>query len=187
MTGEKQCTKCEIPKPIVDFAKHKNMIGGRATWCKSCMSEYNAAHYAKNKESRKAQTGAYKLSTGGTVNRIIASAKSRAVKNGLAFNVEPIQIELMLHIGVCAKSGVPFNLERKRVTGFKPFAPALDRIDSQRGYEFDNVQLVCNMFNLGKSSFDEIDFIAMCVAVADRYRNDPAVVSRLIELRNAGL
>lgn len=49
----------------------------------------------------------------------------------------------------------------------------------------DNVQLVNTMFNVGKSDHDEIDFIAMCVAVAERHAHDPQVIKRLKELRNA--
>lgn len=44
---------------------------------------------------------------------------------------------------------------------------------------------VNSMYNMGKADHAELDFIAMCVAVAERHADDPSVQQRLRELRNA--
>lgn len=88
---------------------------------------------------------------------------------------------MMMH-GRCFKSGIPFDMKPHKSARVNPFAPSLDRKDNLRGYEPDNVQMVCNLFNMGKSDCSEIDFLVMCVKVAERYKDDPAVLKRLKEL-----
>lgn len=55
----------------------------------------------------------------------------------------------------CALSGVP--LEWSETSGM-----SIDRIDSKREYEIDNIQLVHKDINLMKNHFDEDYFIEMC-------------------------
>ena len=46
---------------------------------------------------------------------------------------------------------------------------SIDRIDSMRGYEADNVQLVCRAANVAKSNLATSEFVALCRAVAEVY------------------
>lgn len=45
----------------------------------------------------------------------------------------------------------------------------VDRLDSQRGYDQDNVVTACKECNLGKHSKTPEQFIEMCRLVAERY------------------
>ena len=123
----------------------------------------------------------------GRAKNLCANAKKRARIRGKEFDISVAHIHVILMIGRCQKTGLPFDLTPANNTMTKPFAPSIDRIDNDNGYVTNNVQIVCNMFNSGKNEHHEIDFIAMCVAVADRYRDDPIVIARLAELRNAGI
>lgn len=73
-------------------------------------------------------------------------------------------------------------MQSRQNTRYTPFGPSLDRIDNTRGYEPDNIQLVCNMFNIGKGEHRETDFIAMCMLVAKKNANHHAAIVRLAEL-----
>lgn len=47
-----------------------------------------------------------------------------------------------------------------------PFSPSIDRIDNSRGYEPDNVRLVCLIVNLARNNFGDEALLEMARAVA---------------------
>ena len=84
--------------------------------------------------------------------------------------------------GIKGMNNIPSIDDFKQCIGCRLWRP-LDRIDSNSDYTRANVQMVCNLYNFGKGKHSEIDFIAMCCAVAERYKDNPAVVQRLAEVR----
>jgi hypothetical protein len=62
----------------------------------------------------------------------------------------------------CALSGLRLVREPKH-----PDIPSLDRIDSDRGYTLDNVQVVSSRVNIAKNKQSDSDFVEMCQAVAN--------------------
>lgn len=123
----------------------------------------------------------------GRTRRIFQRAKCRAKRDEITFTITEEEVLRLLLVGKCAQSGILFDLQGKKNTFRNPFAPSIDRIDSMLGYEKGNVQLVCNMFNSGKGEHDEIDFIAMCIAVAQLNQDNAKALERLNELRNAAV
>lgn len=77
--------------------------------------------------------------------RMYLNAERRAEENRRAFTITPQQfMDLICRAnGACELTGLPFERGEAR----HAFAPSLDRIDCARGYEFDNVRLVCFMVN----------------------------------------
>jgi GH43 family beta-xylosidase len=102
----------------------------------------------------------------GTISNKVMSAKKRARKDEMSFNIStPLMHEIWeKQQGKCAKTGV----EMGRI-GDKWTSPSIDRIDSSRGYEHDNVQWVCWRYNDAKSNMNDDQFVAMCLAVAATY------------------
>jgi hypothetical protein len=76
---------------------------------------------------------------------LIATSRTRAKKKGLEFDLERYADEIQTRIdkGVCEITGELFDLS----PGRKFNSPSLDRIDSKRGYTYDNVRIVLNMVN----------------------------------------
>lgn len=66
-----------------------------------------------------------------------------------------------------AVTGIEF--ERPVRGGRAPFAPSIDRIDNSRGYEPDNVRLVCLIVNLARSNFPDDALVKMARAIVERY------------------
>lgn len=64
-------------------------------------------------------------------------AKYRAKCKGLDFNVSSKWIHKRLKRG-CALTGLPFDFSGD----MGPYSPSLDRIDPQRGYMEDNIQVI---------------------------------------------
>jgi len=54
--------------------------------------------------------------------------------------------------------------------GTIPTNCSIDRIDSSRGYEVGNVQLVCRAANVAKSDLPMNDFVALCRSVTEVHR-----------------
>ncbi len=57
--------------------------------------------------------------------------------------------------GVCELTGIPFDWEKDPSVMVAPYAPCLDRIDSQKGYLKSNVRLVCNCVNTAMGQWGE--------------------------------
>jgi len=56
----KACNKCGIKKPIIDFHKQKDCLGGFRATCKLCVKERKSVHYANNKEVYKERWALWK-------------------------------------------------------------------------------------------------------------------------------
>jgi len=62
--------------------------------------------------------------------------------------------------GICAISGLELTFTQS--SGRTITNASIDRIDSHKGYEKDNVQLVCHLVNLMKSDKTTQELIYMC-------------------------
>jgi hypothetical protein len=88
----------------------------------------------------------------GLLNHLISSARRRAQKMPVAFN---LTLDFLADLygrqeGMCAVSRLRFNMKRIPEALVKhPFAPSIDRIDSKGGYTQNNVRLVCVAVNFG--------------------------------------
>lgn len=67
--------------------------------------------------------------------------------------------------GVCALTG--WELSK----GYTECTASLDRVDSSKPYEAGNIQWVHSMVNMCKNKYSQDQFIALCVAVADKALN----------------
>ena len=105
------------------------------------------------------------------IRQVAGGAKSRARNKGLECEDDLFALALGLYDaqgGRCAITGLPFNL---RVVGSgaarRPFAPSLDRIDSDSGYTRDNTRLVCQVVNFALNSYGEDVFLEIAIAATE--------------------
>ena len=178
--GTFRCIRCNNRKNISEFAK-KNTITGFSLVCDSCRLipkiNYEKANVQIQKKRRRSWQRKNRSSVHGRAKSLCQCARARGAVSKEIEN----RVLQGLKGGVCELSCIPFDLTLGE--GRKPFAPSVDRRNNEQGYTAENVQIVCNMYNMGKSNHNELDFIAMCVAVAERHANDPRVIERLKELR----
>lgn len=66
----------------------------------------------------------------------------------------------------CALSGVPISFQKTK----QGYSASIDRIDSNKEYDIDNVQLVHKDINLMKNRFDQTYYINMCKLVANNFK-----------------
>lgn len=194
----KTCTKCNVTMMLVNFPNDNRAKDGKQSRCYSCYRQY----YYDNREKRKDYNKKYNAkhsselkeyhaerysSIKGRSIALYNSAKDRAEKFEREFTITRENVEFMLSFKICWITGIPFRMNKIENTKNNPFAPSLDRKDNNEGYTLKNTQIVCNMVNMAKSDASEIDFIAMCMAVAERNASNEAAIKRLAELRNAEL
>ncbi len=92
----------------------------------------------------------------------------RAKKKGLEFNLDIEWYKKKLGKGVCAVTKLPFKLKPKNIA-LNPYYPAIDRIDSSKGYTKDNCQLVVSIFNMIKANYDYTTVEKFCKGFVQIY------------------
>ena len=101
--------------------------------------------------------GKKKLTLRGTAGRLLFSARRRARNKEIGFSISRDWIEdtAISNKLRCHRTGIPFDFSGESL---HPFQMSLDRLDSRGAYSPDNVEVVCLMYNLCKStrSYEEV-------------------------------
>ena len=140
------------------------------------LREYQKQHREATKHQRRR---ILETDLGARLKYLWKARRSDAKRRGIVFDITVDDLK-SLHDrqkGMCAVTGLPFNMMRDHDFRAAPFGPSVDKIRAEGGYTVDNIQLVCFMVNMGKSQYPIEDFDAMCrarVAVLDGETNAPA-------------
>jgi hypothetical protein len=92
-------------------------------------------------------------------------ARGRCIKSGLEFTISPDDI---LIPEICPYLDVPLVVH-KGSSGGRPDSPALDRIDNEKGYTKNNIQVISNLANMMKSSATEEQLILFSRRVLETF------------------
>lgn len=86
----------------------------------------------------------------------------------LDFNLSAIDVQELLAESEwrCAVTGVGFSM--RVVSGRRPFAPSIDRIDNSKGYSKDNCRMVCAATNIALNVWGEQVFGVLARSYARR-------------------
>lgn len=68
----------------------------------------------------------------------------------------------------CCITGVGFSYTNKYNSYHDPLAPSIDRIDSERGYYLDNVQILLSCINKFKNDLPNEDFLKLWKALTSK-------------------
>jgi hypothetical protein len=182
----KTCKTCKEEKPLTSFGQDKARSGNMVykPYCKDC----RAAKTRKEREANTVRTctccsSVYKVLGGGakqnlklcqscyptyrTAYSLWHACLSRAKSKGLDFDLDVNYLHQTIAKGVCAKTGQTFEIKAKG-RNFKdrsPFTPSVDKIDPNKGYTKENVQIVCWWYNLAKSTFTDEEVLKLCKSV----------------------
>lgn len=108
--------------------------------------------------------------------RSVSHARKNAASRSRRFTLTPGSVyKLYLRSGGrCMVSGVPFSLDRYG-SNRAPFAPSIDRIDSGREYDQDNVRLVCQLVNLAMNVWGDAVFARFMASAVEvrQWRSAP--------------
>jgi hypothetical protein len=101
------------------------------------------------------------------VRTMVSFAQKNAKKREIVWtiNAEHVFSILKKQNGVCAVSGIEFEIDHAPGQKRRPFAPSLDRIDSKRGYVRGNVRVVCVIANLAMNEWGHDALFKLASAV----------------------
>jgi hypothetical protein len=102
-------------------------------------------------------------------------AYNRAKKKDLEFDLTIDWIESKLKEGVCEMTGMEFQIKEYSKQGHlertNPYAPSIDRINPDKGYTKDNVQVVLNNYNKFKADSRTEDSIIIARALVEKTKH----------------
>jgi hypothetical protein len=81
--------------------------------------------------------------------------KTSAQDRNISFDLETDWVRQQLSGGVCSVTGLSLSMANHSRAFRNPLVPSLDRVDSARGYEPDNVRLVCGWFNYARQDWTD--------------------------------
>jgi hypothetical protein len=161
----RRCSRCQELKPLnsQSFVPDTRRSSGFTTWCRACHNAYqndrrkarlNDPRYRdKALERSRRQVAKWKAKPEGRAYVLRGSAKHRAKKYGVPFDLTLEWLQVRIEAGRCEVTGLPFNMDsNKRNT---PFAPSVDRINSAGGYTEDNCRLVLFAVNAALGDWGE--------------------------------
>lgn len=140
----KICSKCKESKEELFFFRQKRTRDKLHCYCKSCSIKGNL-EWRKNNRKRNSENQR-KWNQSNREKIMLSSAKSRAKRKGLDFNITIEDIVIPI---ICPILGITID---KTIQGSKYNAPALDRIDNTKGYIKGNVAIISHRANTLKSN-----------------------------------
>jgi hypothetical protein len=107
---------------------------------------------------------------------LLGFCRARAKKQKRNFSLTLSWIEKKLASGICAQTGVPFDLIQGNydiLGGRNPWFPSIDRIDSCLDYHESNCQIVCAMYNFAKQTWNDAEVLIMARTMVSYHDKDP--------------
>lgn len=166
----KACTQCKIQKPLEQFYRSPNGIGGRTSTCKECSKllqkqkkwgSYSPEFYAKRMNSIK-----------GRITALRADIQRRAKRRELDFDLDRDWFRERLERGLCEVTAIEFVFHGEEGTSRRtnPCSPSVDRIDPRRGYTKDNCRMTLLAFNMLKGEATDAQVKYICEMIAAHAR-----------------
>ena len=162
-------------------------IGEFAAWTKEVVRDPAATHGAQKKWFDRKETAEHAAARVANdfadpsqrrkcLLACVARAKANARRKGLVFDLTPEFVETIWNDGLCAVTGVQFNLkEYPNAFVTHPFAPSIDRMLSAGGYTRDNVRLVCVAVNFGLGQYGDEVFLKLAEGAVEHQRQVAAL------------
>ncbi len=168
----KRCTRC---KQIRDPSCFKMSGKYRRSMCIECNRIYQK-EFANRQRLKPEHIERERLrlerskerQSAARIGKMFNSVKYSAIARDIAFNIcrSDIATLMVRQEWKCVRTGIGFDLTMGN--GRRPFGPSIDRINNACGYEPDNIQIVCNMYNSAKAEFNDDDVLLFASALMDR-------------------
>ncbi len=150
----KTCLTCKKEKPIKSFSgkKYKNKIH-YTNHCNKCIYE-KRKDLDPNATKKYIEDQRFKecFTIEGRALLLRNRCRQRAKLYNREFKLSKSYIIELLRIGKCKKTGIDLIIDDSK---YNPYAPSVDRIDNDKGYTDDNIQITCMIYNFCKNKFTE--------------------------------
>lgn len=155
------CWLCQCDCGAVNWKQKSALLRGASKGCSKCRTKKFIT-----------ADGDLNLSTFliSKYKQIKDNVKDRKKVGNLPFTITPEDLQQLYDTShYCALSGIDISIDRTLPMNHQNFS--VDRINSNKGYEKDNIQLVDKRINMMKGSLSNEEFIKLCTAVADYNRS----------------
>jgi len=156
--GIKVCVGCNETKDISNFNSDCRNPSGLQTYCKLC---------AKGKS--KIWASSFEGHIKKIYNDIVQNCKKKSKDIKVEINIDDIKEQYEKQNGKCALSGLKMTYEvnddsEQHINN--KLNISVDRIDSNKNYSKDNIQLVCSIINRMKVDLTTDKFFEICKEIA---------------------
>ena len=107
----------------------------------------------------------------GRSHKLISRAKKRAIEKNIEINISFDKVKKALDNGICELTGLPFDFNPTEKTQYNPYAPSIDRIDSQKGYVDCNIRVVLAAVNSALNQYGEETMLPILKAMINGIEN----------------
>ena len=156
VNGFRPCSTCGkiLSADTEHFYRKKSGI--LSSECRSCFRE---------RSSRNQHTRHYAGGVDYHLSYIARGMRQRARMGDMECDIDAEFLKALLEEqgGLCAISGIPLTFVKGK--GHIPTNASIDRMDSQKGYTKDNVQLVAHQVNTMKSNLSVNQLIEWCKSI----------------------
>ena len=158
-----KCGKLLSYKTISSYEKALN----KNTMCPSCRTQHN--NNSPNRNTKKENNPAW-CGYGDIPGKVHSKLKRDAIKRSIYFEItiEEISDQYEAQDKLCAFTGIPLTFG---------IDASVDRIDSNMGYNPNNIQIVHKALNMMKKDMTNESFIAWCKLVANHGKGQPMGLS----------
>ena len=170
----KKCYKCKKHSCLNDFHKDKSRKDGLCNLCKECKKtkdkgnrknrkRYNLKYYSNNiSKYKKYNSRRRELHRIDPRIRLRGGCRARAIEKGLDFDLKSYK-DLPKVPKFCPILGIPLICGKGKnfKGGGTDNSPSTDRIDNDRGYLKDNIQIISRKANQMKSNatFEDVEML----------------------------
>ena len=139
---------------------------------KDKLSEQNKKYYLDNRIKRLNITKKNYYDENKICSYLLRGCKNRAKHMHMSCDLDKKFIEQLYEKqnGKCALTNIDFIFDKVN-SSKRPFAPSIDRIDSNLEYTKNNVRLVCTIVNFALNEFGDQIFDIMCKAYVESHIN----------------
>jgi hypothetical protein len=150
----RQYWNCKCECGIERAIRADHLVTGHTKGCRKCMESSNKGSTNPNWKGGELMGAS-----------LLASYRFSAKRRNLPFNMTIKDIEEVYHSqdGKCRFTGV--DLTFPKTSKGSDYTASIDRIDSSKGYNKDNIQLVYKSINIMKMALPDDEFIRLCTLV----------------------
>lgn len=133
---------------------------------KEKIKKYRRKHYLKNKKKFRQSYFKLRKSLEGRAIFLLRSAKMRAKKNKLDFELDFEWLVDKLRNGTCEMCGLKISYDPpKKNFHHNPYSPSIDRHDPKKGYTKGNSKVVITAYNIAKNQWNQRHFRRIIKAI----------------------
>lgn len=182
---KKVCSKCKVPKELIEFSRSKKDKYGVQSRCKICDNEARKQWTTNNREHTNRYSREYKRTEksklhertyskkytstlNGRVTYLLKGAKARSKRKNLPFDMDRQWLVEHLVNLKCEATGLPLSLEKDSRYYQSPYVASLDRIDPKKGYTKDNCQIVSVIYNKAKGDSPAANVLLMAQCLLEK-------------------